>query len=99
MEAETIVSLITSCGSAVYAICATIIFLKKAKKQDKQALNNIIKAIPGYIAEANTNMPGSSTKAKINYILAEIKEDCEEMGIKFCENKLKKEIEEAITNE
>lgn len=99
MEIENIIAIINSSTSLLAVLFYAVIWIKNNKKAAKAALTDVIKSIPVYIAEANTQLPNASNAVKINYILAEIKEDCEEANIKFNEKKIKNSIQEAIENE
>lgn len=72
-------------------------FFLKGKKA-KNDISKILEAIPVYIAEANTQIPNATTAVKVSYILAEIKEDCKEMGIKYKEKQIKSKVEEELNN-
>lgn len=99
MEIESIVAIINSSTSLIAVIFYAILWINKNKKAAKTALQDIIKSIPIYVAEANTQLPNASNAVKLNYVLAEIKEDCEEANIKFKEQKIKTSIKEALENE
>ena len=99
MEVENIIAIINSSTSLLAVLFYGIIWIKKNKKVAKAALTDVIKSIPVYIAEANSQLPNATKAVKISYILAEIKEDCEEANIKFNEKKIKPTIKEAMENE
>lgn len=65
-------------------------------KNAKKDITKILEAIPVYIAEANSQIPNANTAVKVSYILAEIKEDCKEMGIKYKERQIKSKVEEGL---
>ncbi len=67
-------------------------------KNAKNDISKILEAIPMYLAEANTQIPNATTAVKVSYILAEIKEDCKQMGIKYKEKIVKSKIEEELNN-
>lgn len=67
-------------------------------KNSKNDITKILEAIPVYIAEANAQIPNATTAVKVSYILAEIKEDCKEMGIKYREKAIKSKVEEGLKN-
>lgn len=96
MNAEVIASIALEAVQIIGMIVG-IFFIKKKGKVDDLA--KIVEAIPIYIADANAQIPNAATSVKISYILAEIKEDCAELGIKYKEAKLKSKIEEGLNEQ
>ena len=96
MNAEVIASIAIE-AVQIISIIVGIFFIKKKGKVDDLA--KIIEAIPIYIAEANAQIPNATIAVKISYILAEIKEDCAELGIKYKEKRIKTKIEEGLNEQ
>lgn len=95
MNVEVITGIALECLQIIGMIIGYYFLNKKNKTND---LKQIIEAIPVYIAEANSQIPNATTAVKISYILAEIKEDCLEMGIKYKEKEIKSKVEEGLNN-
>lgn len=96
MDTSTIAEIALECLQIIGMIIGVFLIKKKGTSKD---ITKIIEAIPMYIAEANAQIPNATTAVKISYILAEIKEDCLEMGIKYKEKAVKSKIEEELKNE
>ena len=96
MDTSTIAGIALEALQIIGMLIGYFLLSKKGKVSD---LSKILEAIPVYIAEANAQIPNATTAVKISYILAEIKEDCKEMGIKYCEKKIKSKVEEGLANE
>lgn len=99
MDTSTIAGLALEALQIIGMLIGYFLLSKLSKKGKVSDLSKILEAIPVYIAEANAQIPNATTAVKISYILAEIKEDCKEMGIKFCEKKIKSKVEEGLKNE
>lgn len=95
MEVEIIAGIALECLQIVGMIIGYFLLNKKKTTNN---LKQILEAIPVYIAEANSQIPNATTAVKISYILAEIKEDCANMGVKYNEKTIKSEIEKEIKN-
>ena len=93
MEVETIAGIALECLQIVGMIIGYFLLNKKKTTNN---LKQILEAIPVYIAEANSQIPNATTPVKVSYILAEIKEDCKEMGIKYKEKQIKSKVEEGL---
>lgn len=98
MDTENIVSIITTGVNLITIICYTITIIFKKQKSSKNALNNIIKTIPAYITQAKSTLTNATNKTVLNFVLAEIKDDFEEILTKKSESKVKKQIEEELEN-
>lgn len=96
MNIETIAGIVLEVIQIIGMILGYFLLNKKNKGNE---LKQIFDAIPVYIAEANSQIPNATTAVKISYILAEIKEDCLELGIKYKENAIKSKVEEGLANE
>lgn len=95
MDAEVIAGIALEVIQIIGMIIGCFFLKGKNAKND---ISKILEAIPVYIAEANTQIPNATTAVKVSYILAEIKEDCKEMGIKYREKEIKSKVEEELNN-
>lgn len=94
MNIETIAGIVLECIQIIGMVVGCYIVKGKSVKTD---IKKIIEMIPLYIADANTQIPNATTAVKVSYILAEMKEDLTEAGMKFKEKELKNEIEKEVT--
>ena len=96
MDITTIAGIVLEALQIIGMLIGYFLLTKKGKTND---ITKILEAIPVYIAEANSQIPNATTTVKLSYILAEIKEDCLEMGIKYKEKTIKSKLEEELNNE
>ena len=99
MELESIISLGTTAVNLITIICYTITICVKQKKNATNTLNQIVKTIPAYISQAKATLSNATNKTILNFVLAEIKDDFEELINKKSETVIKNKIEEVINGE
>lgn len=96
MNIENIVSLTSSIISLIGIIIYAVIYLKNSKKTKTEKINLVLEKIKEYVNDANTYMPGATTNQKINYIVAEIKDDLQNEKLKLSDKKIKEKVEEKV---
>lgn len=98
MTIENWVSVGTMVVNLITIICYTITLLVKSKKNGAQVLANIVKTIPSYITQAKATLTNATNKTVCNFVLAEIKEDFEEVLNKKMEKTLQKAVKTEVEN-
>lgn len=96
MDIENIVSLVSSGISLIGIVIYFIMWLKNSKKSKTEKINIVLEHIKRYVEEANKFMPEATKSQKINYIIAQIKDDLEQEALKVKEKKIKEKVEEII---
>lgn len=96
MDIENIVSLVSSGISLIGIIIYFVMWLKNSKKSKTEKINIILEHIKGYVKEANQFMPEATKSQKINYIIAQIKDDLEKEALKINDKKIKEKVEEVV---
>ena len=96
MNIENIISLVSSGISLIGIIIYFIMWLKNSKKSKTEKINIVLEHIKGYVEEANKFMPEATKSQKINYIIAQIKDDLEQEALKLNDKKIKEKVEEVV---
>ncbi|HIT62807.1 MAG TPA: hypothetical protein IAC38_05080 [Candidatus Caccovivens faecavium] len=96
MDIENIVSLVSSGISLIGIIIYFVMWLKNSKKSKTEKINIVLEHIKAYVKEANQFMPEATKSQKINYIIAQIKDDLEQEALKLNDKKIKEKVEEVV---
>ena len=96
MTVENWVSVGTMVVNVITIVCYTVTLLIKSKKSGTQVLQNIIKTIPNYITQAKATLTNATNRTVANFVIAEIKEDFEDVLTKKMEKSLRNAVKSEI---
>lgn len=97
MTTEQIISICISALNLLNFVFYFWILKKNSKTVSTNDFTTIKSNIPTYVRQAKT-LYGNNSLSITNYVLAMLNKDCENLKIKYKQNKLKKEIKKEIQN-